>query len=93
MDSKQPIQLLHEVEIKATSLMNEIWYIQKQHDPTNIYNHKDDKWDAVETFKWHKALESMEKERKDARQNNNKKIADDLERAKKEKVIEGLKKR
>ena len=84
MDSKQPIQLLHEIELKITTLTNEIDYIQRAESMGE---------ERAANGKWIDMLYRQEKDRKTARQEAIKLINDQEERAKKEKVQANLNKR
>ena len=83
LESKSAIQLLHEIELKVVTKMNEIEYIQ------NAEKHCSQE-EKHSRAAWLKILEKQEAARKEARFNEQKRIRDEAERAKKEKVQRNL---
>ena len=81
LNSKQAIQLLHEIELKIDTYIKEIGYIMNP-DPVNLANPINNSWNA----KVHKE----EKERKTKRFEDQKKERENLEREKKLKVQQKL---
>ena len=84
MESKQPIQLLHEIELKVTTLTNEIEYIQKAEQNGD---------ERAKKGQWTKLLGEQEKDRKLARQEAQKLLRDEQDRQKNEKAQANLNKR
>lgn len=84
LNSKQAIQLLHEIELKVTTYINEIEYIQ------NAEKNADNAQDKHVRKDWNKLLEKKEQERKEARFAAQKKIKEEATKLKNEKVQANL---